>query len=94
MLTEAQARYGPCLIRDRHPVLAQYLDWEYGVKEKILSGLMNAATSHSTKSAPGETLKKRPDEAPALRTAQRRRQVEEDMRLNREVRNRIQPVTR
>lgn len=31
--------FGPCLIRDRHPVLFQYLDWWEGQQNKILKGV-------------------------------------------------------
>lgn len=40
-LDGAQAFYGPCLIRDRDPVLKEYLVREKGVLERILAGLGN-----------------------------------------------------
>lgn len=38
-LTRAEAKYGPCLIKDRNPVLKEFLLLEQTKYEKILSGL-------------------------------------------------------
>lgn len=36
-LESLEDEFGPCLMRDRHPVLFQYLDWWEGQQNKILS---------------------------------------------------------
>lgn len=36
---ETEALYGPVLLRKKHPCLWEYLQWEYGIKEKILRQL-------------------------------------------------------
>lgn len=38
-LTEPEAAFGPCLLRERHPVLKEYLVWEQAQCEKILRSL-------------------------------------------------------
>lgn len=32
--------FGPCLIRDRHPVLLEYLDWWEGLQRKVLNEVL------------------------------------------------------
>lgn len=39
VLSEAEAAFGPCLLREKHPVLREYLAWEQGQCEKILHSL-------------------------------------------------------
>ena len=39
-LESLEDEFGPCLIRDRHPVLAEYLDWWEGQQNKILKEVL------------------------------------------------------
>ncbi len=56
-LTDAEAEYGPCLIRDRDPVLAAWLGREEQVLDRILAGL--EAQSGSGAAARRQELEKR-----------------------------------
>lgn len=48
MATAEQAEnYGPCLIREKHPVLLEYLRWEYGRKEALARQLSAQASERA-----------------------------------------------
>ncbi len=48
-LTETQLLYGPCLLRQKHPVLVAFLQREYDRKQKILTSLKEVHTEEGRK---------------------------------------------
>lgn len=49
-ITAEQAEnYGPCLIRERHPVLIEYLHWEYDKKEALSARLLALSVNNAAK---------------------------------------------
>lgn len=41
-MSDREALYGPVLLRKKHPCLKEFLQWERGIKEKVLEQLKNA----------------------------------------------------